>query len=68
MAYSEILIDYMGAYGGASSRDEIVRALKEALALIEATPRDAELACAGLRVEVVAPGTPRTQERTKAGQ
>jgi hypothetical protein len=51
------LIDYRGTYGGGTSREEVIRALKEALALVENTPRDAELACAGLRVEVVRPGT-----------
>jgi hypothetical protein len=55
----QILVDFRGAYGGPSSRDEIVRALKEALALVEGTARDAQLACAGLRVEVIDPGHPR---------
>jgi|GEM_PF-2989359 hypothetical protein len=48
-----VLIDYTGTYGGPASRDEIIRALKEALALVENTPPDAELACAGLRIEVL---------------
>ena len=47
------LIDYAGTYGGPASRDEIIRALKEALALIEETPRDADLACPGLRVDLM---------------
>lgn len=67
LANFEILIDYAGAYGGPSSRDEILRALKEALALVEATPRDAELACAGLRVEIVDAGTPRRRDQGSAG-
>lgn len=53
------LLDVQGIYGGPTSRDQILRLLKEALALVDATPRDAELACAGLRIEVVRPGTPR---------
>ncbi|MFN2115385.1 MAG: hypothetical protein ACK2T6_06695 [Anaerolineae bacterium] len=54
-----VLIDYVGTYGGTASRDEVLRALKEAIALVESTARDAELSCAGLRIEVVHPGTPR---------
>lgn len=60
---SPILIEYVGTYGGPASRDEVLRALKEAVALVENTPRDAGLACAGLRIEVVQPGTPRRRNR-----
>jgi hypothetical protein len=55
---TEVLVDFPGSYGGGGSRDEILRALKEALALVENTARDAELACAGVRIEVLDPGTP----------
>ena len=54
---SRNLIDYSGTYGGRASRDEILRALKEALALVENTAPDAELVCAGLRIDVADPGT-----------
>jgi hypothetical protein len=54
-----ILFEYTGTYGGAASRDEIVRALKEALALVESTPKDAELACPGIRLDLIHPGRPR---------
>jgi hypothetical protein len=60
---SPILIEYVGTYGGPASRDEVLRALKEAVALVENTARDAELSCAGLRIEVVDPGTPRRRDR-----
>jgi hypothetical protein len=52
------LLDFTGTYGGRSSRDQILRLLKEALALVEGTAPDAELACAGLRIDVLSPGTP----------
>jgi hypothetical protein len=52
-----VLIDYPGTYGGRASRDEVLRALKEALALVENSAADAELVCAGLRIEVLALGT-----------
>lgn len=51
------LVDFPGTYGGPASRDEVLRALKEALALVENTNRDARLSCAGLRIEVTDPGT-----------
>jgi hypothetical protein len=61
------LVDAQGIYGGTTSRDQILRLLKEALALVDATPRDAELACAGLRIEIVRPGTPKpAKERRPA--
>jgi predicted RNase H-like HicB family nuclease len=53
----QTLIDFPGVYGGAASRDEVLRQLKEALALVENTARDAELSCAGLRIDVLDPGT-----------
>jgi hypothetical protein len=53
------LLDYPGTYGGPSSRDEILRVLKEALALVHNTAPDASLACGGLRLEVLDPGRPR---------
>jgi hypothetical protein len=55
------LIDYAGTYGGPSSREEVLRALKEALALVHDTANDAVLTCAGLRIEVLDPGTPREE-------
>ena len=44
------LFSYEGVYGGRSSRDEIIRALKEALAIIEDAPHN-EFVCTGFRVE-----------------
>lgn len=44
------IFNYEGAYGGRSSRDEIIRALKEALAIIEDAPHD-EFVCTGFRIE-----------------
>jgi hypothetical protein len=51
-----LLLEFQGTYGGPASRDEIMRTLKEALALVEHTASDAELTCAGLRIEVLNPG------------
>ena len=51
MKDAALLVDYRGTYGGPSSRDEILRVLKEALALVEATDRAARLSCGGLRIE-----------------
>lgn len=59
----ELLIDHPGTYGGPRSRDEVVRLLKEALALVENTPPDARLECAGLHIEVTHPGTPASKRR-----
>ena len=56
-----VLIEYPGTYGGPSSRDEILRTLKEALALVDNTARDAQLSCSGIRVEVLDPGTQREE-------
>lgn len=52
------LIDHPGTYGGPRSRDEIIRLLKEALALVEYTASDARLECSGLRISVAHAGTP----------
>jgi len=49
------LHEFAGTYGGQAARDEILRALKEALALVEYTAADAELACPGWRIEILAP-------------
>jgi hypothetical protein len=57
LAGKSTLIDVTGVYGGRTSRDEILRSLKEAVALVENTASDAELACSGFRVEVMDPGT-----------
>ena len=67
MGSDDTLIDFRGTYGGPTSRDEILRALKEALALVETTPRDAQLACPGLRVDVVFAGTPARRDRARPG-
>ena len=53
-----VLVDHPGTYGGPRSRDEIIRLLKDALALVEYTAGDARLECAGLHIEVTDPGTP----------
>ena len=45
------LLDYQGTYGGPASRDEVVRALKEALALVEGTKKYAEIRCSGFRID-----------------
>lgn len=47
---SDIVYRYEGIYGGRNSRDEIIRALKEALALIEDAPH-AEFVCTSFRIE-----------------
>lgn len=44
------IFHYEGTYGGRSSRDEIIRALKEALAIIEDAPHE-EFVCTGFRIE-----------------
>lgn|GEM_PF-6936265 len=54
----DTLIDHPGTYGGPRSRDEIIRLLKEALALVEYTAGDARLECSGLRIRVTDAGTP----------
>jgi hypothetical protein len=59
--HPQTIIELPGTYGGRTSRDVILRGLKEALALVENTPPDAELTCSGLRIEVVAAGTPRKE-------
>jgi hypothetical protein len=68
MTCDVLLIDYQGTYGGPSSRDEVLRVLREALALVEATPRAAAITCAGLRIESSAPagGPSRRPGRTGA--
>ena len=58
-----VLIDHPGTYGGSRSRDEIIRLLKEALALVEYTASDARLECAGLHIEVPDPGTVEADPR-----
>lgn len=49
------LHEFGGTYGGPSARDEILRALKEALALVEYTAAGADLACPGWRIEILSP-------------
>lgn len=48
----ELLIEFEGIYGGAQSRDLVMRILKEALALVENTEQTAEITCSGFRIEV----------------
>lgn len=62
MAADNILLDYPGTYGGPASRDEIRRALKEALALVENTAASAQLTCTGLRIELLDAGTPKVSQ------
>ncbi|MFQ5460861.1 MAG: hypothetical protein ACE5EL_08715 [Anaerolineae bacterium] len=57
MGGRQVLIEVSGTYGGRSSRDEIRRGLKEALALVENTAPDAILSSSGLRIEVLDAGT-----------
>ncbi len=57
MNHAPVLIDVPGTYGGRNSRDEILRGLKEALALVENSATDAQLASSGFRIEVMDPGT-----------
>lgn len=54
-----LLIDFHGTWGGPSSRDDILRVLKESIALVEYTAADAQLTCAGLRIEILDPGRGR---------
>ncbi|MFQ5858418.1 MAG: hypothetical protein ACE5LU_22685 [Anaerolineae bacterium] len=44
------IFNYEGTYGGRNSGDEIIRALKEALAIIEDAPHT-EFVCTGFRIE-----------------
>ena len=55
------LFDYTGVYGGPASRDELIRALKEALAILENTVRDAQVTCSPMRIELTHPGTRREE-------
>lgn len=48
---TEILIEFEGVYGGAQSRDIVLRILKEAIALVENTETESELICSGFRIE-----------------
>jgi hypothetical protein len=50
------LIEFEGIYGGAQSREVVLRVLKEALALVENTEPYAELLCSGFRIEEETPG------------
>lgn len=55
-ATTEVLIEYDGTYGGRQSRDEVLRVLKEALALVENVEPPDEILCSGFRIEVVRAG------------
>ncbi len=48
---TETLIEFEGVYGGAQSRDIVLRILKEAIALVENTEPGSELICSGFRIE-----------------
>lgn len=39
------LVDFSGVYGAPTSRDELIRILKEALALVENLPRGTPVTC-----------------------
>lgn len=56
MPVKETLLEYQGTYGGPSAREEILRVLKEGLALVESTSADTGIACSGFRIEVLEPG------------
>lgn len=45
------IIEFDGVYSGPQSRDIVLRILKEALALVENTPSQAELMCSGFHIE-----------------
>ncbi len=51
---SQLIIEFEGVYGGAHSREIVVRLLKEALALVENTEQNSELLCSGFRIEEIA--------------
>ena len=53
MATRKLLLDFQGAYGGQSSRAEVLRMLKEARALVENTARDTWILCSGVRIEAL---------------
>jgi hypothetical protein len=51
----KVLIEFAGVYGGRRSREEVLRVLKEALALVENVEAPNELICSGFRIEVTRP-------------
>jgi hypothetical protein len=50
-AMADTIIEFEGIYGGAQSRDMVLRILKEALALVENMEAGTELICSGFRIE-----------------
>jgi predicted RNase H-like HicB family nuclease len=50
---SRPVIEFEGIYGGAQSREVVLRMLKEALALVENTEPGVELICSGFRIEEI---------------
>ncbi|HEX8684038.1 MAG TPA: hypothetical protein VF707_17085 [Ardenticatenaceae bacterium] len=48
---ADTIIEFEGVYGGAQSRDMVLRILKEALALVENMEAGTELICSGFRIE-----------------
>ena len=51
---ADTIIEFEGVYGGAQSRDMVLRILKEALALVENMEAGTELICSGFRIEEMA--------------
>lgn len=49
------LLEYGGVYGAPSSREELIRALKEALALVENLPRGTPVSCSPWQISAEAP-------------
>lgn len=50
---TEVLVEYHGTYGGRRSREEVLRILKEALALVENVEAPDEIICSGFRIEAI---------------
>jgi predicted RNase H-like HicB family nuclease len=57
-----VLVDFEGAYGSRSSRDDVLRMLKEALALVENTPQSTPVMCSALRIEAVVEDGPSSDK------
>lgn len=50
-----VLIDFQGVYGGRRSREELLRVVKEAMALVENVAPERQILCSGFRVEAQRP-------------
>lgn len=55
---SRPVVEFGGVYGTPSSRDEVIRALKEALALVENLPRGTPVTCSPWHISAE-PSEPR---------